>query len=276
MSLTGIAKTTLKVIEDGQYRAPSGQLVDLRTQIAQTLTGTVLYRPNDVALVPFPSRQGRARCEVSSETTGAAARRLCEEGERVALLNFASARNPGGGFLRGAKAQEEDLARCSALYSSLLTRPGYYEANREESSLLYTDHLIYSPDVPFFRDERLDFLEQPFFASVITSPAPNAGEVLARDAHARTAIHEVLVRRARQVLAVAAQQGHRALVLGAWGCGVFRNDPVEVAEVFATLVEESGGIFERVLFAVWERNGDGPNLQAFRARFAAARRPGRR
>jgi uncharacterized protein (TIGR02452 family) len=271
MALSGTAKTTLKVIEDGQYLAPSGQLVSIRAQVERALAGTVLYRPDEVATLPLPRREGRARCEVTSETTGAAARRLCEEGARVVLLNFASARNPGGGFLRGAKAQEEDLARCSALYSSLITKPGYYEANRGQSSLLYTDHLIYSPDVPFFRDERLDFLERPFFPSVITSPAPNAGEVLARDERARPQIHEALVRRARQVLAVAAKHEHRTLVLGAWGCGVFRNDPVEVADVFANLLDDSGGTFERVVFAVWERSGDGPNLQAFRARFTAAR-----
>lgn len=271
MALTGTAKTTLKVIEDGQYLAPSGQLVSIRAQTERALTGTVLYRPDEVAKLPFPRKEGRARLEVTAETTGAAARRLCEEGERVVLLNFASARNPGGGFLRGAKAQEEDLARCSALYSSLITKPEYYEANRGQSSLLYTDHLIYSPDVPFFRDERLDFLERPFFPSVITSPAPNAGQVLERDAHARPQIHEALVRRARQVLAVAAKYEHRTLVLGAWGCGVFRNDPVEVAEVFANALDECGGTFARVVFAVWERSGDGPNLQAFRARFTAAR-----
>lgn len=271
MALTGTAKQTLQVIEDGQYLGPSGQLVSVRAQTERAINGTTLYRPDEVAAVPFPRGEGRARLEVTAETTAAAARRLCDEGERVVLLNFASARNPGGGFLRGAKAQEEDLARCSALYSCLITRPGYYEANRAQSSLLYTDHLIYSPDVPFFRDERLDFLERPFFPSVITSPAPNAGQVLARDANARPAIHEALVRRARQVLAVAAAHGHRTLVLGAWGCGVFRNDPVEVAEVFAAALEESGGTFERVVFAVWERSGDGPNLQAFRARFTAAR-----
>src|SRR5262249_60941792 len=104
-----------------------------------------------------------------------AARRLYEdEGEQNAVaLNFASARNPGGGFLGGAKAQEEDLARRSALYACLLTQRPYYDANRAERSLLYTDHIIYSPSVPFFRDRALDLVESPFCASIITAPAPN-------------------------------------------------------------------------------------------------------
>ena len=270
MGLTGIAKETLKIIEAGHYLAPSGKQITLREEIDRAISRTVLYRPDDVAHLELPRLPGRARIEVTPETTGAASRRLCEEGARVLALNFASAKNAGGGFLRGAKAQEEDLARCSALYSCQLTQRGYYEGNRAEPSLLYTDHQIYSPEVPFFRDERLELLEKPFFASVITSPAPNAGEVLARSPGAGKAVREVLEWRARQVLAVAAKHGHRALVLGAWGCGVFRNDPVEVAEVFAAALEESGGTFERVVFAVYHRGGDGPNLQAFRNRFTEA------
>jgi uncharacterized protein (TIGR02452 family) len=267
MGLSGIAKETLQIIQDGRYVAPSKTTVRVRDEIDHAVGNTLLFRPEEVAALSLPQRPGHARIEVTAETSGAAARRLCEEGARVVVLNFASAKNPGGGFLGGAKAQEEDLARCSALYACQLTQRGYYDANRAERSLLYTDHLIYSPEVPFFRDEQLALLEKPFLASVITSPAPNAGQVLIRDPSARPAIREVLERRARQVLAVAVARGHRTLVLGAWGCGVFRNDPVEVAEVFAQALEECGGTFERVVFAVYCRGDDGPNLQAFRGRF---------
>ena len=109
---------------------------------------------------------------------------------RVVALNFASAKNPGGGFLGGAKAQEEDLARSSALYACMRDQRAYYDANRHEPSLLYTDHMIYSPDVPFFRDDRLRFLEDPFLLSILTAPAPNAAsnerrEIPARDISAR-------------------------------------------------------------------------------------------
>jgi uncharacterized protein (TIGR02452 family) len=195
-----------------------------------------------------------------------------ERVERVVALNFASAKNPGGGFLGGAKAQEEDLARCSALYPCLRGQRGYYDANRAAPSLLYTDHVIYSPDVPFFRDERLRLLDEPFLLSIITAPAPNAGEVLARDPALGGEIRRVLDARARKVLAVAAAERHRCLVLGAWGCGVFRNDAVEVAAAFAGALDDERlrGAFERVVFAVYDRGG-GRNLRAFERQFGAVR-----
>lgn len=67
------------------------------------------------------------------------------------------------------------------------------------------------------------------------------------------------------MLQIAAHHGHRALVLGAWGCGVFRNDPRACAEAFARALEALPDAFDRVVFAVYERGGDGPNLRAFRA-----------
>lgn len=273
MSLKGMARETLRIVEQGAYGAPSGRRVSLGDAVERATAGTRLYRPSDFESLTRPPPQSEAlRLEVTAEKTGEAARRLLEtEGaEHVALLNFASAKNPGGGFLGGARAQEEDLSRCSALYTCQLRQPDYYTHNRREPSMLYTEHLLYSPEVPFFRDEQGTLLERPFLASVITSPAPNAGEALRRDASLRPRIREVLEARARNVLRVAAHHGHRTLVLGAWGCGVFRNDPREVAEVFAQALVLLPGAFARVVFAVYERGGDGPNLRAFRERFGQA------
>jgi uncharacterized protein (TIGR02452 family) len=274
MSLAGVAKETLDLLERGAYRAPSGAEVSIRDAVDRAVRGTVLYRPDELDRLLEARGPGPAglapRVEVSSETTGQAARRLVQaEGLRVLALNFASAKNPGGGFLNGSQAQEESLARCSALYPCLLTQREYYEQNRAWPSLLYTDHLIYSPDVPFFRDARLELLEAPFLASVLTAPAPNAGEELRRDPHAGPRIRAALELRAAKLLLVAALQGHRCLVLGAWGCGVFRNDPAAVAEVFAGALGHPrlAGSFERVVFAVYERGGSGPNLRAFQQRF---------
>ncbi|MDE7477756.1 MAG: TIGR02452 family protein, partial [Lachnospiraceae bacterium] len=82
-----------------------------------------------------------------------AIRKLANEGRNaIGVLNFASAKNPGGGFLNGAMAQEESLAASSTLYRTLTAHEEYYQSNRAQSSMMYTDHAIYSPallDLPY-------------------------------------------------------------------------------------------------------------------------------
>ncbi|MDC0677521.1 TIGR02452 family protein [Sorangium atrum] len=273
MKLTSIAAETVQIASRGEYTAPSGATVRIRDRVLAAVKGTVLYRPGSLdAWEPKERLDRPTAIQVTGETTGAAGRRLIEqEGEaRVMALNFASAKNPGGGFLRGAKAQEEDLARCSALYASLVEQRDYYDQNRACGSFLYTDHIIYSPDVPFFRDEQHALLDRPFALSIITAPAPNAGEAFQRDDAADQEIRAALERRADMVLAAAGAHGHRCLVLGAWGCGVFRNDPREVADVFARCLGSPRfrGAFSRVVFAVYDRGDDRPNYRAFQERFA--------
>lgn len=275
MKLTSIAAETVQIASRGEYTAPSGATVRIRDRVLAAVKGTMLYRPGSLdAWEPKERLDRPAAIQVTGETTGAAGRRLIEqEGEaRVMALNFASAKNPGGGFLRGAKAQEEDLARCSALYASLVEQRDYYDQNRACGSFLYTDHIIYSPDVPFFRDEQHALLDRPFALSIITAPAPNAGEAFQRDDATDQEIRAALERRADMVLAAAGAHGHRCLVLGAWGCGVFRNDPREVADVFARCLGSPRfrGAFSRVVFAVYDRGDDRPNYRAFQERFAQA------
>jgi uncharacterized protein (TIGR02452 family) len=255
-----LANETLRIIADGRYLAKGG-FVEIGAAIRSAVSGTVTYKPGDVA-ARQKSGTPSHRVEVTNETTSSAGRRLAidEKESRVCVLNFASARKPGGGFLGGAKAQEEDLARASALYACLEPQRAYYDANRAHGSTLYTDHVIYSPDVPFFRDDRGSLVAPPAMLSVITAPAPNAGTI---DESERAQLRPTLERRAGIVLEIAAKHGHRVLVLGAWGCGVFRNDARHVAETFrAHLDARYGGVFDRVVFAVWDR-GDA-TLATFR------------
>ena len=271
------AKGTLEAIERGGYDAPSGKPVTMRAAIDAAVRGTVLHRPDELdvlAAKSFARSSAPPLVELTTETTAEAGRRLVQRQgvARVVALNFASAKNPGGGFLGGAKAQEEDLARCSALYPCLCAQPDYYSANRACGTVLYTDHIIYSPDVPFFRDERLELLDDPFALSIITAPAPNVAAAAQQGLRIDDEIAATLARRARKVLAVAAAHEHRALVLGAWGCGVFRNDAAAVARTFAELLaaDELRGAFERVVFAVYDPSGR--NLGAFERQFGPARR----
>ncbi|MEO0455809.1 MAG: TIGR02452 family protein [Cyanobacteria bacterium P01_A01_bin.114] len=279
MSLKEIAQATLSILEAGQYVSNTGKIVVFADAQSAAVQGTRLYTPEQGAALlakplaesdsnSFPSRPA---IEVTDETTQTAARRLVQnEGcANLVLLNYASARNPGGGFINGAKAQEEDLSRCSGLYPCLLTQPTYYQVNRAQDSLLYTDHVIYSPKVPWFRTHSRELIEDVFLASVITAPAPNAGQVLRRNPQARPEIESALRRRAGIVLAIARAQGHRSLLLGAWGCGVFRNDPDQVADAFGQWLAapQFQGCFDRVVFGVYDPTQDQRILQAFQDRF---------
>ncbi|MBM3882795.1 MAG: TIGR02452 family protein, partial [Verrucomicrobia bacterium] len=229
--LKQIAEETVAIIERGSYVAPSGRTVDLSAHIQAAVDGTVLYSSE----APPPWRQGTrgsTRITVTNETNCSALARLATLGDgHLACLNFASARQPGGGFLTGAQAQEESLARASALYRCLLAQPEYYERQRACTSALYLDLAMFSPGVPFFRDDAGALLEEPFLASVITAAAPNAGAVARNQWADLDLVPVTLGQRAELVLEVAVRHEVKQLVLGAWGCGVFRNDPRQVAGV---------------------------------------------
>ena len=156
------------------------------------------------------------------------------------------------------------------LYPWLLQAPDYYAAHRSSADLLYSHRVIYSPDVPVHRGEDGRLLAEPYPVSFLTSAAPNTGQALRRDPSVRDRIQRVLCQRAERVLAGAAHHGARQLVLGAWGCGVLRNDPRQVAEAFHTYLTTDGAFssaFERVVFAVWDRSPDSVNRAAFTERF---------
>lgn len=279
MSLKGIAKETLSILDEGKFISPSGKIVNFKQEQLLAVNNTILYTPekakqlldkeNNNSLQIFP------KIEVTDETTQVAAKRLVQEEScnDLVLLNFASARNPGGGFINGAKAQEEDISRCSGLYPCLLTQHLYYEINRRQESLLYTDHVIYSPKVPFFRSRNRELLEDFFLASVITAPAPNAGQHIrhTEDSKAKwLEVEQTLKHRAGIVLAIAEENKHRTLLLGAWGCGVFGNSPAMVADVFANWLENQRflGCFDRVVFGIYDSSQEKRTFSAFQRRFS--------
>ena len=264
------AKETVAICEAGFYLAPSGKRVEIATAIKKAVAGTVLYSSENTPKPKDCQSAVATHIEVVNETACEAITRLQEQGGHVGCLNFASAKNAGGGFLTGAQAQEEALARSSALYPCLLQAPQYYERNRANRSTIYLDLLIYSPLVPFFRNDEGMLLEQPILASVITAPAPNAGAVMQNEPQNAGAIEPALRRRAELVLTIAKAHGIERLVLGAWGCGVFRNDPKLVAAVFADLLKPTGkftSVFSQVVFAVFDRSEGATTYRAFADQF---------
>ncbi|MET7617703.1 TIGR02452 family protein [Streptomyces sp. NPDC005408] len=267
--LRGIAKETEEIVDTGHYLAFDGRKVEIGRELAAALAGTRMYGPEPVGVTPDTDRT--TSFEVTGESSTQAAQRLtAADSAPVAVLNFASARNPGGGYLNGAQAQEEALCRASALYVTLLRAPEFYEHHRADRSPFYTDRVIHSPGVPVFRDDRGRLLDAPYTVGFLTSPAPNAGVITSRTPDHAHRIPAAVAARAERVLETAAAQGYRRLVLGAWGCGVFRNDPDVVAAAFHALLTGGGrfaGHFEQIVFAVLDRTSDGRTLGAFRRTF---------
>ncbi|MEO6774456.1 MAG: TIGR02452 family protein [Kofleriaceae bacterium] len=272
-----IAEATLAACEAGFYTTAAGARVELAPLIEAAKGGTVMYERGVSG--PAPTAEagvGRAvrgprttALEVTGESTLEALVRLAASGHvagHLACLNFASAKNPGGGFLGGAQAQEESLARSSALYPCQLTQPDHYSRNRANRSLRYLDLALWSPLVPFFRDDDGAWLAAPVLASVITCAAPNAG-ALDRGSSVDE-LRGTLERRGRFVLDLARDHGVDTLVLGAWGAGVFRNDPVMVAQIFkALLAGDFANVFARVVFAVIGTRDSSANHRAFAEAF---------
>lgn len=166
-------------------------------------------------------------------------------------LNFASAKNPGGGFINGAEAQEESLARTSALYETQLQAQDYYKIHRAMESCFYTDMMIYSPKVPVFRKDKGELLPKPVLCNFITSPAVNAGVVKRQEPERAYEIFGAMDVRTDKMLALSLKQGNETLILGAWGCGVFKNDPQEIADLFKKYLHgKYKNKFKRVVFAI--------------------------
>lgn len=261
---SSIATETVAICDAGHYTTSGGCLVQLSEAIERAVSDTIIYKSANRPEVCFQCH-AKTQILVTAETTVAALLRLNgESGGHLCCLNFASARNPGGGFLGGAEAQEESLARSSALYPCLLAARDYYVSNRACTSSLYLDLAIWSPGVPFFRDDRGSLLTSPTLASVITSPAPNAGAVALNEPQNFSKIEDTLKRRAAIVLAIAAEKGVQRLVLGAWGCGVFRNDPLMVADAFSCLLlGEFADVFDQVIFAIYDKSPDQAVVKAF-------------
>ncbi|MFI6265833.1 TIGR02452 family protein [Micromonospora sp. NPDC051006] len=260
--LREIARQTVAIAESGRYRNGAGDEVGIGEAVRAAVAGTRHHLPDDVFAVGT-AEPGAGEVEVTYESTLQAALRL---GPGAACLVFASAKNPGGGFLGGAKAQEESIARSSALYPCLLAAPEFYAFHREQRDLRYSDRIIYSPGVPVFRDDKGNLLDQPYTTSFLTAAAPNLGAVVRNQPADAADVPAVLLRRARRVLEVAAAHGHRAIVLGAWGCGVFRNDPATVAGAFADALQVVDR-FDRVVFAIRDGLPGTPVYRAFVERF---------
>lgn len=176
---------------------------------------------------------------------------------KLAALNFASFKHPGGKFLSGSNAQEEALCHASNLYNILLPATNeYYNVNKKMlNRSLYQDKSIYIPDVVFD-----DGHDNVVTCDIITCAAPNKRSAQKYHNVSDADVNTALISRIDHVLYMAYVEKVDTLILGAFGCGVFGNDPYEVATIFKELLKlKYHNCFDKVIFAI----PGGKNFEAF-------------
>lgn len=277
----GRAEELIRIFEDTRdwyEREPA-----LRRSVEASIAGTVLYPERSAPAMGAPRFSQPMSVSVSRSRTLEAALLRCREepGSRVAVLNFASATNPGGGVTLGSSAQEESICRCSTLYPVLCTpelRREFYDFHRGRRDMRYTDARIYTPGITVMKTdtdwpERMDRQDWRQ-VDVITCAAPNLRErpynamnpgqgapIKLSDAE----LFEIHKARGKKILQTAAAHGADTLILGAFGCGAFRNPPEVVARAYRELLDGFDGYLRRVEFAVYCSPRDRRNYEAFRA-----------
>lgn len=208
---------------------------------------------------PLPGFRGLNRVLVTQEKVQDAILRY--DGKKIVVLNFASATRPGGGVRRGAIAQEEDICLCSNLLPCLESEEfeHYYLLDKmTDSPSVYYDKMIISEDVQFFRDGSGILANFMTDATVITCAAPNLERCNLWDAD------DALWRRGRLIFQEAMSHNPEVVILGAWGCGVFGNNPETVANVWRNEIDRV--LRPDVLF-VHPVYGDQKNYDAFKKVF---------
>lgn len=166
-------------------------------------------------------------------------------GKKIIALNFASARHPGGGYLTGASAQEESLCRASGLYYTIKDVHEYYEQNERHKLSDYTDGMIYSENVPVVRNDSGALLKAPVLCDFITCPAVNKGAARLPDSE----VNAKMKRRIEKIVTLAVSKAPDVVILGAFGCGVFRNRREDVLPLFEDAINSYGGDIEYI-FAI--------------------------
>lgn len=242
----------------------------LRKKTIQAIKTNKVYKEGFIAKVSKGSNQ--SSIIVQEGTTFETARQYHNLG-KVAVLNFANPEYPGGGVHLGAMAQEECLCRSSNLYACI-SSPNvfdkYYGYHRSIQSHFYTDRLIYTKGVTVFKDDSVvpQMLSESdwFEVDVITCAAP----YLAKRKYTNGAVlFDLFKSRVKNIFEAARDNNVDYLILGAFGCGAFKNPPIIVAEAFRRTIEEQNYLkdFKGIIFAIKPTGADCPNLNTFGRQF---------
>ena len=245
----------------------------LLNSISKSIQNTTIYKEDYVFDIDSNAMKYQTKYIVQNKRTLAALALFSENIKNPCVLNFASATNPGGGVLRGSLAQEECICRCSVLYNVLSNKKffqDFYKYHRDLHNTLYTNRIIYSPDIIIINEDKQTpiALEQNEWGicNIISCAAPNLRELSVSEKE----IFEILKERIRRICLVAIENHNDGIVLGAFGCGAFRNNPNIVARAFETILieEKYGEYFKEVVMAVYDTpNNNMVNYNTFKRVF---------
>lgn len=238
-------------------------------EIQNSIEKSCIY-DNGVFLIDKPSINLVTEIEIMADNTIDAFFKT-EMKEYITILNFASYKEPGGKFLQGSTAQEESLCHYSTLFNILSTFSKYYEwNNKNKNNAMYLNRAIYSKDILFINNP---FCSDRYaihrYANVITCAAPNWSTASKYNLVDKSTNSETLDSRIKFILKIASiNNAGGTLILGAFGCGVFGQDPIEVASIFKYYLNgEFKNVFKRVIFAI-PNNFHTENYNAFKQVFS--------
>lgn len=266
LELRGVVDDTLSIIrEEGYQPVGSVDWIDLAKPMKNMRTGSEIYT-DILPKLTIPNPGYDTILTVDNLDTFERAK-LFPGYEDVAVLNMASEIIPGGGVLKGSMAQEEELCRRSTLLGSLYRYWGdrgkrYLEISRGHKINYPLKPLgaIWSPEVVVIKNRRYQLLEEPFLVNVISMAAIRNPE-LTDDGEMIPPRKQLMCKKIRALLRLAANKGMKKLVLGAWGCGAFHCPPKQMAELFLRVIngEEMKGRFEEISFAILDNPGKREN-----------------
>ncbi len=288
-----ILEDTLATLEKGSY-VKAGQEVQLQFAPVE-IREIQVFLPQELDELRSGAACTSVDTECQSETQGSCAfscenidalalahrqyldlKNAGESAPKILVLNLASATRPGGQTRKGASAQEEDLCRRTSLLLSLESDGAkrYYEYNNAQKTRMGSDGVMLSPNVAVIKDASAELLCEPFPISVMSCAAPMVR--LGLEGMSQQEYEAMLYKRIGGMLLVAASQGYRHLILGAFGCGVYGNDAALVSDLFARAIRDfsfagksSSQLFDSIDFAVLCRPEKDYNYREFCRNFSA-------
>ena len=267
-----------EIFRDTERRYTTDQA--LVQAVRQSIESQVFISEKSAVAVPASSKTEKAKVIVSGKCSLEAAESYARQGKKVCVLNFASATNPGGGVVNGSSAQEECICRCTTLYPCLNSDQMwnvFYKPHRKSANPLYNNDCICTPNVCVFKSDT-NFpeplpKEDWWSVNILTCAAPNlrerpsnmmnpyAGNEAAKITPSE--LETLLTSRIRRIFEVAVSNENEVLILGAFGCGAFRNPPEIVARVFNNVMQDFLCYFETIEYAVYHTEREVENYEAF-------------